>query len=64
MNEVRPVERFLVAVPHPQPKQMVGPKLLPLRLHDREWSRKKKLKEFTKDQEEEKRLVLELGGLE
>ena len=64
VNEATPVERFLVAVPHPQPKQKVGPKLLPIRLHDREWSRKKKFKEFTKDQEEEKRLVLELGGLE
>jgi hypothetical protein len=64
VNEQTPVERFLIAVPHPQPKQKQGPRLLPIRMHDRDWARQRKERDFKREQEEEQKLVLDLGGLE
>ena len=63
VNATHPVEKFLIAVPHPQPKQRDGPKHLPMTMITNNWSRNKLRKNHLKLVEEEKMNVRNLGGL-
>jgi hypothetical protein len=57
------VERFFKPVPYPQKKQLNGPKHLPMRMHNLQWNKNRLHESRTKDIENDKQLVSDLGGL-